>query len=263
MSELPPRPHRTPCACPECAEWAKAIVATPTERRYDPQTSPPAVDMPLAEFSRSIIAIACKATGMTEERLREEAAKLTREDTPAPSQPPGPTREQVAGRMVPEIHIASVYDKEPQSCDALAAVRTFLKSDRTMLVLSGGVGLRKTGSACWALTQKPGTFIVADDMIRCSASRDPDDVTMWRRCRGTQLLVVDDLGGEYVDDKGFRIAQVNGLVDYRYGHKLKTIITTNLDWATFASTYRDRVADRIKESGRWVNLGGESIRRRA
>lgn len=270
MNELPTRPHPPPCACDACVAWAKVIVSTPTERRYDPAKRAadilrgPAPDVgPLGDFAESVIAVAERATGKSRAWLLSEAAKMAasaaaREDAATPKRP---TRETVAGRGVPELHLCNVYDREPEACSALQAVRWFLAGSQTVVVLSGGVGTRKTGSACWALTQRSGTFTSANEAIRASASKLPDDIERWRRIRATQLLVLDDLGGEYVDDKGFRVAQVNALFDERYGAKAKTIVTTNLDSKAFRATYGERVSDRIRESDGWKPIGGESIRR--
>lgn len=258
---LPQRPHDAPCACTECAEWARAIVAIPVEtRKLAPVPSVVAPEMPLADFMRGIVEMACKATGMTEEQLRARGAELQYEPPPRPVRC---DRETAAARGIPEIHLAAVYDHEPVECDALTAVRMFVGSGHVILVLSGGVGLRKTGSACWLLTRKAGRFVKADELMRLAGSRDPEDVTLWRQTRGTQVLVIDDLGGEYVDDKGWAVKVVNALVDYRYEHRLKTVITTNLEAPKFRATYGERVADRIRESGRWLTLGGQSVRRRA
>lgn len=261
-----PRPHPIPCACAECSEWARAIVATPSiERKPARAVQAVAEGMPLADFSRSIIALACRATGLSEEQLRERAAQMGQEIPNAPVEATQrDSRDAVERRRVPEIHIEAIYDREPQACPALTAVRAFIANPRqVLLVLSGGVGVYKTGSACWALTCKPGRFVPSDELGRLAGSREGEDVNQWRATRGTPLLVVDDLGGEYVDDKGWMVKVVNGLVDYRYSNRLKTIITTNLDAKTFKLTYQDRVFDRVREAGQFVNIGGKSMRRTA
>jgi len=252
-----PRPHPN-CNCDECQAWAREIVATPTERK------PARVQQPLAPDGdpwRKFIELACKATGMTEEQLRAKAIEIG-EDIPE-SKPDRDTREAVLNRGVPVHHVESIYDATPDNCQALEAVSEFVASKKTVLVLAGGVGTCKTGSACWALTFKPGRFCTADEAVRLSTSNAAEDVDMWRRVRNAQLLVLDDLGGEYSGEKGWGVRVFNGLLDHRYSHGLKTIITTNLTSQRFKQDYGERVADRIRETGRFLVLGGASVRRRA
>lgn len=252
------RPHPSPCACDVCAKWARDVVAEPTSRK--PAAAPSVMDgdIPTPDFYRAMIAAACKATGMTEDELRAKAEQMGTE-YPQPEQ--RLDRETVVARGVPEIHIRAVFDREPIECEALDAIRGFLAGDKTTLVLAGGVGVRKTGSACWALTQRAGVFVTADECVRLAASRLPDDIEAWRRARNAQVLVIDDLGGEYNDDKGWSVKVFNGLLDHRYASGLKTIITTNLKRDRFKADYGERIADRIAGAGRYLTLGGQSARR--
>lgn len=259
---LATRPHLAPCACPDCQAWAKSIVGAKMVRKpqITPSVIPRGSDMPMADFARDIVAAACRATGLSEEELRRRAEdmKLELPETPVVR----PTRDVVAARGVPERHLSAVYDEEPLDCDAMRYVRKVLAGEARILVLSGGVGLRKTGSACWALTQKSGVFVTALQLVEQSYTKSAEDVAGWRRIRAAQVLVIDDLGGEYQDEKGWSKRTVNGIIDYRYSNELDTVITTNLDKDTFRSDYGDRVADRINEVGRFVQLGGASMRRR-
>lgn len=252
------RPHPNPCACQECQDWAKAIVGEIRPRKPPGLPTQGAPEMPLADFASAMIAAACKATGMNEFELRAKAAEIGHEYPEPPTQV---ERDTVAARGVPEIHIRAVYDEPPVECEALMAVREFVKGKKTTLILAGGVGLRKTGSACWALTQKPGVFVTADEALRLSTSRIVEDIEAWRRARNAQVLVVDDMGGEYSDDKGWSVKVFNGLLDHRYSSGLKTIATTNLQRERFAADYGERITDRIRETGRWLTLGGQSVRR--
>jgi hypothetical protein len=257
-----PRPHSAPCACEECCTWAREVISTPTERkppRVPQLTEKP--DMPMAQFMADIVKAACKATGLTEEQLRARAAEM---DLTIPeTKPERDSRMSVLNRGVPEIHVKSVYDAVPDKCQAIDAVSEFVGSTKTVLVLAGGVGTCKTGSACWALTFKPGRFCTADEAVRLSTSNATEDVDLWRRVRNAQLLVIDDLGGEYSGEKGWGVKVFNGLLDHRYSHGLKTIITTNLAAHKFKQDYGERVADRIRETGRFLTLGGTSVRKKA
>lgn len=261
LTSFSPRPHMSPCACELCQQWARDVVATPTERK--PVPPPSCIDraeMPLADFTRGIIAAACRATGLTEEKLRELGKEIESEIPTVPVE--RVSRETVLARGVPEIHVRSIYDSEPSDCPALMSVLDFVVNAKTVLVLAGGVGTCKTGSASWALTQKPGVFITADEAVRMSTSNAAEDVDAWRRVRNAQVLVIDDLGGEYSGEKGWNSRVFNGLLDHRYSSSLKTIITTNLTASRFKDDYGERVTDRIREAGRWVTLGGTSVRKK-
>jgi len=265
---LPARPHdHVDLNCPECIEWARAVVATPTEKkqkRAEFVNGKP--EMPLAEFGRSVMALACKATGLSEDELRRRAAEmdLTIPETPMHETLERADRDTVIRRRVPLKHIETIYDADPKMCDALAKVRRCVESPRqTFLVLSGGVGVYKTGSACWALTVKPGRFVFAEELARLAGARDGEDANQWRMTRGTPLLVLDDLGNEYVDDKGWMAKVIRGLFDYRYANRLKTIVTTNLDAKQFMAIYGVPVFDRVREEGEFVDIHGKSNRRRA
>lgn len=260
---MQPRPHAAPCVCEVCQEWGRDIVATPMPKKKRPAPVFVAPSMPLEEYCTSIMAIASKATGMSIDELKKRGAEMPVPTLEELRPVERISREVVASRCVPEIHLEAVYDREPVDCDAMVAVRGFVAGPMTLLVLSGGVGVRKTGSSCWALTQRPGLFVKADELLRLAASKDGDDIAKYKRARCTQTLIVDDLGGEYVDDKGWAVRVLNSILDFRYENRLKTIITTNLDAQSFKATYQERIADRLRESGRFYLIGGTSVRRRA
>jgi DNA replication protein DnaC len=64
-----------------------------------------------------------------------------------------------------------------------------------------------------------------------------------------------------VDDKGWFVRALASIVDARYAACLKTIMTTNLNAERFKATYGERIADRIRESGRFRDVAGQSVRR--
>lgn len=260
MTEFAKRPHPTPCACQECIDWARLVVATPTERKPRPEvTATTPNEMSPADFMRRIIAIACKATGLSEEELRKRGEDIGSEIPPSP--PVRASREAVLARGVPDIHLENVYDKEPIACDALNAVQSALVGDRYLLFLSGGVGVRKTGSACYALTKKPGRYVKAARLAALASSHADDERALYSSLFRCQVLVIDDLGGEYRDDKGYFVKVFNELMDERYERKLITIVTTNLDGKRFVAAYGERLRDRIRERGRFVDIKGESVRK--
>lgn len=196
------------------------------------------------------------ATGLTREQM------LAMPDAPVAAEPPN-ERQLAANRGVPEKHLRSVVDKAPTECDALQLVRAFLASDRTFLVLSSTVGRMKSGSACWALTQRSGLYLKAAELSNLPFSRDEEAVTTWRSAKRVGLLVLDDLSADYFDDKGYFYRALNTLIDSRYENMLKTVITTNMEPGDFKRHVKERIADRIREDGDegFVSLGGESVRK--
>lgn len=148
------------------------------------------------------------------------------------------------------------------------------------LVLSGGPGCGKTvAAACWLLEyvsdrkkwQKDGTdkrvpvytgirpiWVTAAKLARCDRY---DEDAMSKLLRNPRL-VIDDLGGEYLDKGGFYASMLDEIVNERHAESKPTIMTTNLDADGFKSRYGERIVDRIREGGRFVGCGAVSLRAR-
>ena len=173
----------------------------------------------------------------------------------------------------PEHHLRLAFDVEPKDTDAVKAVREFLTTDMGILVLLGGVGTGKTTAAVWGMSQlataddagRYGTvsarFITAPRLADASGY---DDAARELRSdlERTGLLIIDDLGTEYGDAKGFFASKFSSLIDTRFSSVRKTLVTTNLDAKGFALAYGDRVVDRVRESGRFYAVSGKSMRTR-
>ncbi len=155
------------------------------------------------------------------------------------------------------LRARDAYEAGLQSTPALEAVKTFLDSEKSFLLLMGSAGAGKTVATTEALAKKRGTFIRAVELARQSvfdqAGRQTLDAI--HRC---QLLVIDDLGAEMLHD-GFK-PMLDELVDVRYGARLQTIMTTNLDGQTIKARYGERVADRIRHDGLIEKCGDKSRR---
>jgi len=72
--------------------------------------------------------------------------------------------------------------------------------------------------------------------------------------------VIDDFGVEYADQRGVLASIVDELIDRRYGDRRATIICTNLTATEFRKRYGDRVADRLREAGRFRVISESSLR---
>lgn len=151
---------------------------------------------------------------------------------------------------------------------ALTALRGFMGDDTTFCLLLGAAGVGKSVAASWAVSTVifrddgrrgwRGRFVRAADLSRRSLyDRDAqEDFAHLCVCR---LLVLDDMGTEQSSSPW--AAQLDELVDRRYGDRLKTIFTTNLDADKFKLRYGERIADRIRHDGQVVGAGTESLRR--
>ena len=81
----------------------------------------------------------------------------------------------------------------------------------------------------------------------------------------SKLMVIDDLGIEYLDKNGNFLQRLDELLDERYSNFRKTIITTNLNADAFKDRYGERVADRMREGFTWgggfIELADDSMRK--
>jgi hypothetical protein len=159
---------------------------------------------------------------------------------------------------------------------AIEAVREFIDGPETLLVLTGGEGPGKTVAACVGLDEytsrvrpasrgrpeRPyrGLLVKALDLVRPGTF----DAEFWDGLAEWDLLVIDDIGTEPLDEKGWALANIHGLLDKRYDADLKTILTANLTWERFAARYCQdggRLQGRLREVGAFIELDGESLRR--
>jgi hypothetical protein len=148
----------------------------------------------------------------------------------------------------------------------------------TLLALSGPPGLGKTTAACvwlhrWTLdrrtwaesafgnpTRRGSALFVRATKLARWPRYDDDEMD---RLLGLTLLVVDDLGVEYLGSKPAHesfMTLFDEVVDFRYAWRRPTAFTTNLGPADFVQRYGQRVGDRFAESGRFVRLSGPSLR---
>lgn len=184
----------------------------------------------------------------------------------------------VNGFGIPDLHLAAIRAGSLLATLALEAVAANLAA---ILLLAGGVGIGKTLAAAWGLhrwgmdeknwdpepygkfLRGQGLFITAGRYLELDRynREHAEEMELVRRAR---FLVLDDVGVEALDEKGFGPARIDSLVDERYCDRgVTTIVTTNLSQKTFKARYGARVMDRLRERGRWVSLGdGPSLRGR-
>jgi DNA replication protein DnaC len=139
---------------------------------------------------------------------------------------------------------------------AVSAIRTFVGSGKTFLLLMGSPGAGKT-VACTEVLANGGAFFRAIELARLS-SFAAEDKRQLAVAQGCSALVLDDLGAEMLHD-GWK-PMLDELIDIRWGERRRTIITTNLDSPTFKSRYGERIVDRIRDDGFVVKCGDQSRR---
>jgi DNA replication protein DnaC len=173
--------------------------------------------------------------------------------------------------------IRQVRDEPP-----VLLARKFLDEapeDARFLVLLGRKGTGKTMAATLVLSEimrrvsevqrpsggetqrgPPGMFVRATTLSRLSLY-DAKDKGWFEDTVRTSCLVLDDLGTELANDL-FR-SQLYELLDSRYARSRRTVITSNLDKAAFASRYGEHISDRLREKGISGEFVGESLRKRS
>lgn len=145
------------------------------------------------------------------------------------------------------------------------AVQEFLKSPKEAwcLVLSGHKGCGKSTAGAFFLSEKTKNSITAPprDMQWWTASRvarvSGYDAYLEKMMK-VPLMVIDDLGVEYMDKNKYFSHRLDELIDERYSNYRKTVITTNLNAKDFQARYGERVASRIKEGFKHGNPSNQT-----
>lgn len=175
-------------------------------------------------------------------------------------------RGRVIGMCHGELSDATVMrllSGKARDTHAMRAVREWSASRVPILVLAGNAGTGKSFAAlAHACSVRVDCQIVRASRLGAHWERwqsDREDRVEPLRMR-VPLLIVDDLGLEPLDDRRAAVA-VEELFHARQGGGLRTIVTTNLTPQEARRRYSERVFSRLAESGRWVALVGDDIRR--
>lgn len=162
----------------------------------------------------------------------------------------------------------------------LAVARRFTETKAEaarFLVLSGPRGVGKSVAAGWALRElmsrfegrslpsgsvhpPDGSWALAGTLARVSGYDRADRDWFEELCR-TRVLVLDDFGAEHFGP--FGKAMLEELLMRRYGKRLRTIITTNLDLEGVRARLDVRLYDRVRVSCVVGVEKGESLRAKA
>lgn len=144
--------------------------------------------------------------------------------------------------MIPERYRSASWERveAPQvSTKALNKYRDKIKSaweKGVGLYIWGPNGSGKTAIGCLLISDLrahgQAAFFCRADRLFGSAFKDEklsdDRPSLWRWVHEVPVLMVDDFGKSYRDEKGFSDIQLEGLLRERYDDKLVTIITSNI-----------------------------------
>ena len=155
-----------------------------------------------------------------------------------------------------------------------AAIDAVRGGFNVIAVLGGSVGAGKTiaavdwlrdavadpgrwfdGKWYWGDT-RPMLFVSAPALARWPRY----DAKEMARLLQASRLVIDDLGVEFADAGGSFQATLEEVIADRIANRRLTILSTNLDAPNFKARYGERIADRIRQSGRFVSVAGPSLR---
>ena len=119
-----------------------------------------------------------------------------------------------------------------------------------------GNDLKKSGHTIVYLT----AYELFETMKRHAFSADGTEEDAYRRLFSCDLLMIDDLGSEFVNS--LTNVMLFEIINERILTKRSTLISTNLDLARLNDIYTDRTFSRIWQNYTILHLTGENIRMR-
>nr|DAH82821.1 MAG TPA: Replicative helicase [Caudoviricetes sp.] len=139
------------------------------------------------------------------------------------------------------------------------------------LIIKGPVGTGKTTAAIAimkeAVKYKKSPYFISMISIldKLMSFRDQEErYEFEQRIQNCPLLVLDDLGGEYIGknkDDSWMLKRIMSIIAERHQRSKSIIITTNLPIKELAERYDQRVIDRIRSTNQIITLLGESLRK--
>lgn len=129
-------------------------------------------------------------------------------------------------------------------------------------ILSEGMAPRSWGGSgegddfAWVYKGGPLLWKTARSLARVRQYEEAEMEILFRPAR----LVIDDIGMEYLDAKGFLVSLIDEIVHERHRRELPTVMTANLSPKDFLERYGRRVVDRIAEYQEPVLCIGDSFR---
>lgn len=141
------------------------------------------------------------------------------------------------------------------------AIEKLLRHDfarKCIVIVSGTKGCGKTVAAArWAIDRRVRARFVRAATFAASSRYNEEQRADWMNA---PALVLDDLGAEYLDAKGSFLVDLDELIDVYYGNERPLIITTNATEEEIKTRYKERIADRLRECGRFISVSDKSLR---
>lgn len=163
-------------------------------------------------------------------------------------------------------HISYLNGLQPMlQTTALKVVQEFVvQLDKWCLVLSGQRGVGKTLASEWLiadyLNRKLQRPIKRHIFTTMHIMRARQNENMLQHMRIVEPLIFDDLGVEVPARASLFLWCLFDILDYRWKHNKKTVITTNISPEKMQSRYGNRVTDRLQHSGKRIVVKGDSLR---
>lgn len=147
---------------------------------------------------------------------------------------------------------------------AISRVLSWACDERNVLVISGDKGCGKTvASTWWARRQAFTPRFVRATTFAASSRYDREDPRGRQAILSAPGLVLDDLGTEFLDEKGSFLVDLDELIDVYYADRRPLIVTTNLKLEQFRERYGARIEDRMRESAVFYSVSGGTLRGRS
>lgn len=98
-------------------------------------------------------------------------------------------------------------------------------------------------------------YVNAWELSRSSWNSD-----IWNSVKDDEVVMIDDVGIEYQDTKGFMASQIAGVMNHRHQHQRLLIVTSNMGDAELSTYFGERIVDRFSEDAILVSITGKSQR---
>lgn len=179
------------------------------------------------------------AAGLAPREIRESSGRL------APCDATRATETHAAGCLL--------LLGDPGTGKSAAAARWLMGEG---LALRNWQGSGEGDDFAWAYRGGALLWKTARSLARVKQYEEAEAEALFKPAR----LVIDDIGMEYLDAKGFLVSLIDEIIHERHRRELPTVMTANLSPADFVERYGRRVLDRIAEYQGPVLCVGQSFR---
>jgi DNA replication protein DnaC len=161
------------------------------------------------------------------------------------------------------------FKVDPENRKAWQACYDIASGKRTRgVILKGEKGIGKTHLAAavinWLANEGRRVSFgnIVDVIKRVQNSFDGGTENVVKQILDCEVLVLDDLGAEYVSDKGAGWLKnlLYEILNKAYEDDKTVIITTNIDNLSMTDRYGDRITSRLSEMCEWIEYGGADRR---